>query len=209
MILLHASGNCCAGCECENIALRNTAAFAACNDVSLIHRSANDWRGIMCSHVTEESLKNCPSGGQFDYDDDSDPSEETPQAAPKRRSSRQAEEDARWKQQRDAEMTKLQDHYYRVRSKLLSCKKEEFLERAARVDAHLLAAFQELGDVQEIADTTVAHRYRGDPKRRTPTPTKRTRAKPPVNPRFAVIQISDTSEAEELRQGGAPSDETD
>jgi hypothetical protein len=74
-------------------------------------------------------------------------------------------------------MTKLQDHYYRVRSKLLSCKKEEFHERAAKVDAHLLAAFRELGDVQEIADTTVAHRYRDDPKRRAPTPTKRTRTK--------------------------------
>jgi hypothetical protein len=210
MILLHASDKSCAGCECENIALRNTAAFAACNDVSLISRSANDWKGILCSHVTEESLKNCPSGGEFDNDNDNDPSDETPQAAPKRRSSRQAEEDARWKQRRDAEMTKLQEHYYRVRSKLLSCNREEFLERAATVDAHLLAAFQELGDVEDIADTTVAHRYRGDPKRRTPTPTKRTRAlspKPPANPRFAEIIISDTSEAEELRQGGAPSDE--
>ena len=69
MILLHASENSCARCECEHIALRNTAAFAACNDVSLIRRSANDWRGIMCSHVTEDAPKNCPSG---DVDNDGD-----------------------------------------------------------------------------------------------------------------------------------------
>ena len=162
----------------------------------------------MCSHVTEESLRNCPSG-DFDHDsNDGDNHAGEEQAAPRRTSSRQAEEDARWKQYRDTEMTKLQEHYFRVRSKLLSCKREEFSERAARVDAHLLAAFQELGDVEDFADTTVAHRYRGDPKRRTPTPTqpKRTRAlshKPPDNPRFKVITISDTSEAEELRQGGA------
>jgi hypothetical protein len=234
MILLHASDKSCAGCECENIALRNTAAFAACNDVSFICRSANDWKGIMCSHVTEESLKNCPSGGEFDNGDDgNDPSEEPHQAAPQRRSSRQAEDDARWNQHRDAEMTKLQDHYYRVRSKLLSCKKEEFHERAAKVDAHLLAAFRELGDVQEIADTTVAHRYRDDPKRRAPTPTKRTRTKARVESapveaaqaqggggggekvsatpasRHVTIQISDSEELEELLYGGAPSDPID
>ena len=137
----------------------------------------------MCSHVTEETLKNCPTRGEFDNDDDgndddgNDTSEEPHQAAPMRRSLRKAEDDARWKQHRDAEMTKLQDHYYRVRSKLLSCKREEFLDRAAIVDAHLLAAFRELGDVEDIADTTVAHRYRDDPNRRAPTPTKRTRTK--------------------------------
>ncbi len=52
------------------------------------------------------------------------------------------------------EMTKLQEHYFRVRSKHLSCTREEFPERAATVDAHLLAAFQELGDVEDFADTT-------------------------------------------------------
>jgi hypothetical protein len=235
MILLHASDNSCAGCECENIALRNTAAFAACNDVSLISRSANDWRGIMCSHVTEESLKNCPTRGEFDNDDDgNDPGEEAPQAAPMRRSLRQAEDDARWKQHRDAEMTKLQDHYYRVRSKLLSCKREEFPERVARVDAHLLAAFRELGDVEDIADTTVAHRYRDDPKRRAPTPTKRKRTiargeSAPVAAaqggggggekvsdisatpasRHVIIPISDSEELQELLNDGAPSDSSD
>jgi hypothetical protein len=213
MILLHASNNSCAGCECENIALRNTAAFAACNDVSFISRRANDWKGIMCSHVTEESLKNCPSGGECDNDDDNDPSDKPPQAAPRRISSRQAEEDARWKQRRDAEMTKLQEHYYRVRSKLLSCKKEEFPERAARVDAHLLAAFQELGDVEDIADTTVAHRYRDDARRRTTPPPKRARTPVPAAPaaKYAVIHISDSEDLEiydqEIRAGGAPSDD--
>ena len=219
MILLHASSNACAGCECDNIALRNTAAFAACNDLTLIKRSANDWRGIMCGHVTEDSLRNCPSGdiGNDGNDGDDDAGEApSAQAAPRRASIRQAEDEARWKQHRDSEMTKLQDHYYRVRSKLLSCKREEFPERVARVDAHLLAAFQELGDVEDIADTTVAHRYRDDRRRgqrpqNSLTPHKKLAAGggcATPNGRYAVITI-DSDAAEELCQNGAPSDDED
>jgi hypothetical protein len=219
MILLHASNNSCAGCESENIALRNTAAFAACNDLSLIQRSANDWRGIMCGHVTRDSLKNCPSG-DVDNDGDNDGGQDTGDApaVQKRTSSRQAEEDARWKESREAEITKLQDHFYRVKSKLRSCKREEFSQRAARVDGHLLAAFQELSDVQDIADTTVAHRYRDDPKRQQRPPPKLVKrtATPPQRPaagggpashtsRYSVIHISDSEELEELLNGGASS----
>jgi hypothetical protein len=129
---------------------------------------------IMCGHVTWDSLKNCPSG-DVDNDGDNDGGQDTGDApaVQKRTSSRQAEEDARWKESREAEITKLQDHFYRVKSKLRSCKREEFSQRAARVDGHLLAAFQELSDVQDIADTTVAHRYRDDPKRQQRPPPKR------------------------------------
>ena len=229
MILLHASSNACAGCECENIALRNTAAFAACNDLTLIKRSANDWRGIICGHVTEESLRNCPSGDIGNDDAGEAPSA---QAAPRRASIRRAEDEARWRQHRDSEMTKLQDHYYRVRSKLLSCKREEFPQRAAKVDAHLLQAFEELGDVEDVADTVVAHRYRDDPRRRTTPPPKRARTPAPAaagggvpapivsstpashtskTVSYAVIHISDSEDLEiydrENRAGGAPSDD--
>jgi hypothetical protein len=58
----------------ENIALRNTAAFAACRDETMIHRGAFDWKGIVCGHVTEESLNACPcpideQDGESDHDD--------------------------------------------------------------------------------------------------------------------------------------------
>ena len=237
MILLHASEKSCAGCECENIALRNTAAFAACNDVSVIRRSANDWRGIMCSHVTEDSLKNCPSGdgdNDGDHGDQDGGDDQGARAAPKRRSSRQIEEESRWKQQRDNEMTKLQEHYFRVRSKLLSCKREDFFERVARVDTHIVAAFRELDDVEDVADSTVAHRYRDDPKRaqRPKTPSSK-RAATPQSKRqaadggsaaaaggfagtstsapahasiYTVINISDSDDLQTLLNGGAPSD---
>ena len=72
MILIHASGNVCAGCELHNIALRNTAAFAACRDASLIKRTARDWKGTLCSHVTEESLRICPGIDDDDADDADD-----------------------------------------------------------------------------------------------------------------------------------------
>jgi len=115
------------------------------------------------------------------------------------------------KESREAEITKLQDHFYRVKSKLRSCKREEFSQRAARVDGHLLAAFQELSDVQDIADTTVAHRYRDDPKRQQRPQPKR--AKPAATgggpashtSRYSVIHISDSEELEELLNGGASS----
>jgi hypothetical protein len=222
MILLHASNNSCAGCESENIALRNTAAFAACRDKSLIRRSANDWRGITCSHVSEDSLKNCPSGDFSNDDDDGGQDAGHAPAVKNRTSSRQEEEVARWKQSRDAEITKIQEHFYRVKAKLMSCKREEFFDRAARVDAHMLAAFQELGDVQDIADTTVAHRNRDDPRRgqrpKTPPP-KRTNTLLPhkrlaarggcatPSGMYTMITISDSDAAEELRANGAPSDE--
>jgi ferric-dicitrate binding protein FerR (iron transport regulator) len=126
---------------------------------------------------------------------------------------------------RDAELQKIQDHYYRVKSKLLSCDKEEFFERARKVDTHILAAFQEVNDVQDAPQSTVAHRYRDDPKRRqrAPTPSLKrqaagggcsatsTRTTPAAAGKtsYAVIHISDSDELEvfeeENRGGGAPS----
>ena len=114
---------------------------------------------------------------------------------------------------------------YRVKAKLLCCDKEEFFERAPKVDAYILAAFQEVSDVQDAPQSTVAHRYRDDPKRRQRAPT------PPIKGQaagggcsatstqytpaaagkkcYAVIYISDSDELEmfeeEIRGGGAPS----
>ena len=104
----------------------------------------------------------------------------------------------------------------------------------AKVDAHLLQAFQELGDVEDVADTTVAHRHRDDPKRgqrpKTP-PSKRTATPQPKRQAadggsaaaaggsagtstsapahasiYTVINISDSDDLQTLLNGGAPSD---
>jgi hypothetical protein len=231
LLLLHASNGECAGCEIGNIALRNTAAFAACRDEKLIKRTPCDWKGILCGHVTEESLRNCPCNdgddnqdGQDDHDDHDDRD-----VHEQRTSQRKISETAQWKETRDAQVTKIQDHFYRVKAKLLSCEKEEFFERAPKVDAHILAAFRELEDVPDRAQSTVANRYPDDPKRRqrpkTP-PLKRTGAAPKrpaaagggnsashaisdtgagAAPAYAFIQISDSEDEDELRNGGAPS----
>jgi hypothetical protein len=136
---------------------------------------------------------------------------------------------------REVELTKIQDHFYRVKAKLLSCDKEQFLERAQMVDRHILAAFQELEDVPDRAQSTVANRYTDDPKRRqrpkTPPP-KRTGAAPkrpaaagggnsashaiiqisdtgadaaPKRPTYTIVEISDSEDEMELRKGGASS----
>jgi hypothetical protein len=181
----------CAGCEIGNIALRHTAAFAACRDEKLILRSPCDWKGIICAHVTEECLRNCPCPPDYsddhdhhnDHDNPGDHGESRPSV---RSSARQHEQGAQWRQMRDAELTKIQDHYYRVKAKLLSCDKEEFFERARKVDAHILTAFQELSDIQDVAQSTVANRYRDDPKRRqrAKAPPLRPAVPPPSNARL-------------------------
>ena len=110
-----------------------------------------------------------------------------------------------------------------------------FFERAPKVDAHILAAFRELEDVPDRAQSTVANRYPDDPKRRqrpkTP-PLKRTGAAPkrpaaaggghsashaiiqisdtgagaaPKRPAYTIIQISDSEDENEIRNGGASS----
>ncbi len=102
----------------------------------------------------------------------------------------------------------------------VSCKREEFPQRAARVDVHLLQAFQELGDVEDVAHTVVAHRYRDDARRRTTPPPKRARTPVPAAAgggipavKYAVIHISDSEDLEiydqEIRAGGAPSDSSE
>ena len=87
-----------------------------------------------------------------------------------------------WIQRRDAKLTQIQDHFYRLKSKMASssalCKdskdKEDFFERAAKVDGHILAAFQEFSDVPDLPQRMVANGYRGDRKRgqRAQTPQK-------------------------------------
>ena len=93
-----------------------------------------------------------------------------------------------WTQRRDAKLIEIQDHFYRLKAKLASssalCKdskeKEEFFERAEKVDSHILAAFQELTDVPDLPQSTVPNRYRSDPKRgqRPKTPPSKRAAVP-------------------------------
>jgi hypothetical protein len=238
LLLLHASNGECAGCEIGNIALRNTAAFAACRDEKLIKRTPCDWKGILCGHVTEESLRNCPCNDGADDQDgqDNHDDHEDGDVQERRTSQRKISEAAQWRQMHEVELTKIQDHYYRVKAKLLSCEKEEFFERARKVDAHILEAFQELSDVQDVPQSTVANRYRDDPKRgqRAKNPPLRPAAPPPHKRQaaagggccatsaiytpaaagktgYAVIHLSDSDELEmfedENRGGGASSPE--
>jgi hypothetical protein len=72
------------------------------------------------------------------------------------------------KSERDAKIQELQDHFYRIKAKLevaAKLKVAEFWTFAVNVDTHLLAAFECLNSVPDAALTTVAHRYRDDPRR--------------------------------------------
>ena len=87
------------------------------------------------------------------------------------------------------------------------------------MDSHILAAFQELSDVPDVPQCTVAHRHRDDAKRgrpETPPPNKRRIiargecalkvSATPVS-RQVLIHISDSEELEEILYGGASSDD--
>jgi hypothetical protein len=230
LLLLYASDNKCAGCDIENIALRNTAAYAACRDAKLIQVAL--WTGVRCGHVTEDSLRHCPcpcdehgsegddhrEGGDDQYEDQRETSART---------QKKGNASSEWIQRRDAKLAEIQDHFYRLKAKLASssalCKdqkdKEDFFERAEKVDSHILAAFQELSDVPDVPQSTVALRYRDDAKRRrpkTPPPNKRrTIARGESAPKVsatpaschAIIHVSDSEELEEILNGGASSDD--
>ena len=174
MIILHASGSACAGNEIENMALRNTAAYAACRDASLIKRSANDWKGTVCSHVTEDSLRICPGG---DHDDDGNDNDRDDQRDDRndgdqvQKRPRRSAEWQRLKSERDAKIQTLQDHFYRIKAKLeiaASHQVAEFWMLAEGVDGHLHKAFEGLNGVPELGQSVVAHRYRDDAMRRQP-----------------------------------------
>ena len=62
-------------------------------------------------------------------------------------------------------MKEIQDHFYRVKAKLESCKMADFWEKADEVDGDILTAFRRLGGVPDVAQTAVAHRYSSDPRR--------------------------------------------
>ena len=225
-LLLHASDSECAGCEIGNIALRNTAAYAACRDAALIRRAAFDWKGVVCGHVTEESLRKCPCPcDEGDDDDENNDDERDDGNDIGRKPARKTAEELQLKEKRGARMTEIQDHFYRVKAKLDSCKDAEFWARAEKVDGHILVAFQELGCVPDVPQSTVAHRYHSDAKRgrqpqaKNPAPSQ---AKRPAQELqggggaaavatttsaslYAVIDISDSDELLELLNGGAPS----
>ena len=123
------------------------------------------------------------------------------------------------KSERDAEIESLQDKFYRIKAKLevaAAHQNAEFWTFAANVNTHLLAAFESLNGVPDAARTVVAHRYRDDPKRRqrpkTPPPKRPAAAgggHASQTPLYAVIDISDSEDVKELRNGGAPSDDDD
>ncbi len=75
---------------------------------------------------------------------------------------------------------------------MLSCDKEDFFERARKVDIRILTAFQELSDVQDALQSTVANRYHDDPKRgqRAKHPHSDVQRLPPSNGRLQQQQAA-------------------
>jgi hypothetical protein len=139
VLILHASDGECAGCEIENIAVRNTAAFAACRDAALIRRAAFDWKGITCGHVTEDSLNVCPCPCEQDDESDDDGRDDRGdegETNSSRTGSRKTSADIQLKEKREARRKELQDHFFRVKAKLDSCKTAAFWEKADGVDGH-------------------------------------------------------------------------
>ena len=58
----------------------NTAAFAACRNEALISRDAFDWKGVICGHVSEDSLNVCPFPIEEEDDEDKEEDNEEEEA---------------------------------------------------------------------------------------------------------------------------------
>jgi len=57
LVIQRATGYTCSGCEEENIHIRHCELYAGLEDISKVHRTATDWIGIRCKHVTIESIR--------------------------------------------------------------------------------------------------------------------------------------------------------
>jgi hypothetical protein len=57
MVIQKVSNYLCSGCEEENLHIRHCELYAGLEDITKIHRTADDWVGIRCRHVTLDSIK--------------------------------------------------------------------------------------------------------------------------------------------------------
>ena len=126
--------------------------------------------------MEEASIRNCSAGHNDDDDDQNDgddgggdkSGEQGEQGgAGKRRRTRKSKEDEEQEENWLARVQSLQDHWNRVRAKLLSDKSAGRWEHAVTVDEDLKHSFQSMGGVPDVAFTTVAMRQRGDDRRGT------------------------------------------
>lgn len=47
----------CSGCEEENIHIRHCEMYAGVEDIKRVHRTADDWIGVRCRHITIDTIK--------------------------------------------------------------------------------------------------------------------------------------------------------
>ena len=57
----------CSGCEEQNIHIRDCELYAGLEDIRRVHRTADDWIGVRCSHITIDTIKE--SFEPFESDD--------------------------------------------------------------------------------------------------------------------------------------------
>ena len=82
MVIQRATGYTCSGCEEENLHIRHCEMYAGLEDISKVNRTATDWNGIRCKHVTIDSIREnfddhhgtdvSDGDGQDDHDDGDD-----------------------------------------------------------------------------------------------------------------------------------------
>ena len=219
---------CTAACTMKAISVRTFMRSEGMYLISFKVDQTNRGHGhlVVCSSTKSvQEGKLCES--EDDGRDDRDENGEDHSASFSRKPTRKSSEEIQLKAKRDARMKEIQDHFYRVKAKLESCKMADFWEKADEVDGDILTAFRRLGGVPDVAQTAVAHRYSSDPrrhKRPAGEGLRRTNkvaaaaviaggsANTPAaagKQGYAVIHISDSEELEvfeeELRDGGGSS----
>lgn len=57
LVIQRATGYTCSGCEEENIHIRHCEMYAGIEDINKVNRTAADWNGIRCKHVSIDSIR--------------------------------------------------------------------------------------------------------------------------------------------------------
>ena len=199
----------CSGCEEENLHIRHCELYAGLEDITKIHRTADDWVGIRCRHVTLDSIKEKFVSSNADDDaseEEGDESSSRPNHNHDTRRRREEDDaDAAFQASKMERLHTARNKYYELQRIVQEPRNEEEFERRMQIlDDILMEGKRRLpaavGGGSARATHTAADAARREARRKAPHVN-------PVSTVYTTFVFSDSDDARELEQGGASSSE--
>jgi hypothetical protein len=211
MVIQKVSDYRCCGCEEENLHIRHCELYAGLEDITKIHRTADDWVGIRCRHVTLDSIKEKFVSSNADNDASEEDGDESPSRPnhdhDTRRRREEDDADAVFQASKMERLHTARNKYYELQRIVQEPRNEEEFERRMQIlDEILMEGKRRLpaavGGGSARATHTAADATRRKSRRMAPLAT-------PVSSSslYTTIVISDSDDARDLQQDGASSSE--